>query len=244
MQDFIININKPAGWTSFDVVAKLRGVLKIRKLGHTGTLDPDATGVLPVCAGKATKLVDYLTDGTKEYVAVMKLGVTTDTQDGSGKVIEVCAADGVTEEDVRRAALGFVGEIEQIPPMYSAVKVNGKKLYELARKGVEVERKPRRVTIHSIAVEGFGGDEVTMRIECSKGTYIRTLCADMGEVLGCGAHMKSLVRTRSGAFKIEDAVTINEVETRCKEDELYTIATPIETMLEGFAKWKVETGRM
>ena len=229
--NFILNINKPAGWTSFDVVAKLRGILKVKRIGHTGTLDPDATGVLPICVGKATKLVELLTADTKEYAATMKLGITTDTQDASGSVLETHSTDGVTEDDVRRVIAGFIGEIQQIPPMYSAVKVDGKRLYELARQGKEVERKPRTVSLHNIIIVNInlGAGEIELKIECSKGTYIRTLCADIGEKLGCGAHMKSLVRTRSGSFKIEQTLTIEDIAEMCKADELHMVATRMDT---------------
>ena len=195
MKSGIINVYKEAGYTSFDVVAKMRGILGIKKIGHTGTLDPDATGVLPVCIGKATKVCDLLTDKDKTYEAVMRLGVVTDTQDMTGQVLEEHAVT-VTEDAVRRAVGQFVGQIEQVPPMYSALKVGGQKLCNLARKGIEVERKPRPVTIYEIRIKNIALPLVTMEVHCSKGTYIRTLCADIGEVLGVGACMESLVRTR------------------------------------------------
>lgn len=219
MVNGIINIYKEAGFTSHDVVAKLRGIVKQRKIGHTGTLDPDATGVLPVCLGNATKLCDMLTDKSKEYEACMLLGVTTDTQDMSGQIITerqvVC-----TEEEAREAVLSFVGGYDQIPPMYSALKVNGKKLYELARKGIEVERQPRRVEIPAIDIIECKLPEIRFRVSCSKGTYIRALCADIGEKLGCGAAMKSLVRTRVGVFSIEEAWKLADVEKMVVEGTL------------------------
>ncbi len=207
----IIIVNKEKGFTSHDVVAKLRGILRFKKIGHTGTLDPDATGVLPVCVGKATKVCDLLTDREKTYVAVVKLGVTTDTQDMSGTLQseQEVTAD---EAQVRDAIMSFVGGYEQIPPMYSALKVNGKKLYELARQGKEIERQPRHVDIPNIKIIEIGIPCVRFVVECSKGTYIRALCADIGARLGCGAAMESLKRTRVGNFKIEDAVTLREVE--------------------------------
>jgi tRNA pseudouridine55 synthase len=207
----IINIYKEAGFTSHDVVAKLRGIVHQKKIGHTGTLDPDAVGVLPVCFGNATKLCDMLTDKSKEYEACMRLGVTTDTQDMSGKILTTSKVN-VTEDEVIKAVMGFVGGYEQIPPMYSAIKVNGKKLYELARAGKEVERQPRHVDIPSIRITDVGMPLVSFVVECSKGTYIRALCADIGEKLGCGAAMESLKRTRVGNFRIEDAITISRFE--------------------------------
>lgn len=216
MIDGIINVYKEPGYTSHDVVAKLRGILKQKKIGHTGTLDPEAQGVLPVCLGNATKVCDMLTDQTKEYRAVLLLGVSTDTQDAVGSILRertVCC----TEEQVREAIAGFVGAQEQIPPMYSALKVNGKKLYELARQGVEVERKPRRITIETIRVNEIRLPEVDLTVACSKGTYIRTLCNDIGEALGCGGCMKSLLRTRAGSFCVEESVRLDEV-ARCREE--------------------------
>ncbi|MBQ6888980.1 MAG: tRNA pseudouridine(55) synthase TruB [Lachnospiraceae bacterium] len=215
MLNGIINVYKEAGFTSHDVVAKLRGILKQKKIGHTGTLDPDATGVLPVCLGNGTRLCDMLADKSKEYVAVMRLGVVTDTQDMSGQILQekevVC-----TEEEVQAAILSFVGEYSQIPPMYSALKVNGKKLYELAREGKEIERQPRQVFISEIEILSMELPLVKFRVGCSKGTYIRTLCQDIGEKLGCGATMESLQRTRVGGFVLENALTLTEIEELTK----------------------------
>jgi tRNA pseudouridine55 synthase len=211
----IINIYKEAGFTSFDVVAKLRGIVKQKKIGHTGTLDPDAVGVLPVCFGNATKLCDMMTDRSKEYEACMRLGVTTDTQDMSGKVLSE-AEVSVTPEQVREAIMSFVGGYEQIPPMYSALKVNGKKLYELARAGKEIERQPRHVDIPSIKITEINIPLVSFVVECSKGTYIRSLCDDIGKKLGCGAAMETLKRTRVGNFHIEDSITLSELEESFK----------------------------
>ena len=206
-----MNIYKEAGFTSHDVVAKLRGIVKQKKIGHTGTLDPDAVGVLPVCFGSATKLCDMMTDKTKEYEAIMRLGVKTDTQDLSGRVLEECKVC-VSKEAVEAAIMHFVGGYEQIPPMYSALKVNGKKLYELARQGREVERQPRHVDILSINILEMNLPDVRFVVSCSKGTYIRTLCADIGDKLACGAAMAALKRTRVGSFKIEDAITLSKVQ--------------------------------
>lgn len=206
-----MNIYKEPGFTSHDVVAKLRGIVKQKKIGHTGTLDPDAVGVLPVCFGSATKLCDMMTDKSKEYEAVMRLGVTTDTQDMSGKILTESAVLAA-KADVEDAVMGFVGGYEQIPPMYSALKVNGKKLYELAREGKEVERQPRHVDIPFIRILDISLPEVRFVVGCSKGTYIRTLCADIGEALGCGAAMVTLKRTRVGSFRIEDSISLSRVE--------------------------------
>ena len=232
MNSGIINVYKEAGYTSFDVVARLRGILKIKKIGHTGTLDPDATGVLPVCVGKATKLCDMLTDKDKVYECVMMLGVETDTYDLSGKVL---SRNSVTssEEEIVNAINSFVGDIMQVPPMYSALKVNGKKLYELAREGKEVERKPRPVTIFSIDILNISLPEVSIRIHCSKGTYIRSLCHDVGEVLGCGCAMKSLVRTRVSMFDIADARTLDEIERIVKAGNLDGIMLKVDQAFEG-----------
>ena len=211
MYNGIINIYKEKGFTSHDVVAKMRGICKQKKIGHTGTLDPDAVGVLPVCLGSGTKLCDMLTDKDKVYEAELLLGVVTDTQDTTGTVLEEKEVS-VTEEAVREAILSFVGDYMQIPPMYSALKVNGKKLYELARAGKEVEREARPVKILGIDILEVNLPIVRMTVACSKGTYIRTLCHDIGEKLGCGGAMKSLKRTQVGIFKIEDSITLAQLE--------------------------------
>lgn len=211
MMNGIINVYKEKGYTSFDVVAKLRGILKTKKIGHTGTLDPDAEGVLPVCLGKATKVCELLTDKDKEYEAVMLLGTVTDTQDVSGEVLEQNEVD-VTEQEVRSVIMSFVGDYMQVPPMYSALKVNGKKLCDMARAGVTVERTARPVRILDITILSVELPRVRMRVTCSKGTYIRTLCQDIGAKLGCGACMESLLRTRVGQFALEDALRLAEIE--------------------------------
>lgn len=229
----IINVYKEEGYTSFDVVAKLRGITKIRKIGHTGTLDPDATGVLPVCIGSATKLCDMLTDKTKEYEAVLRLGLVTDTQDASGTVLERHEVN-ITKEEFEQAIMSFVGKSKQIPPMYSALKVNGKKLCDMAREGIEVERKPRDIEITNIKILDMNKDMAKIRVECSKGTYIRTLCNDIGAKLNCGGIMESLVRIRSGAFNIKDAYRLKDIETLAKEGRLDEIVTPVDSMFEEF----------
>lgn len=228
----ILNVYKEPGFTSHDVVAKLRGICKQKKIGHTGTLDPEASGVLPVCLGSATKLCDLLTEKDKEYRAVMLLGCETDTQDTTGTVIsehEVTAS----EEEVRDAILSFTGPYDQIPPMYSALKVNGQKLCDLARAGKVVERKSRRITIHSIEIEEICLPRVTMKVFCSRGTYIRTLCHDIGQKLGCGGAMEKLVRTRSGRFGLEEAYKLSEIQKISDEGRLEEILMPVENVFEG-----------
>ncbi|QUI22994.1 tRNA pseudouridine(55) synthase TruB [Vallitalea pronyensis] len=222
----IINIYKEKGYTSFDVVAILRRKLGIKKVGHTGTLDPEAEGVLPICIGKATKVADYITDTKKVYRATMTLGVTTDTQDHTGKVLSQKNVT-VSKDAIEKAIASFVGEYEQIPPMYSALKVNGKRLYTLARQGKTIERKARKVMIYDIVVHEVEGIHVDMSIACSKGTYIRTLCADIGDKLQCGAHMSKLVRTKSSLFSIEASHTLDEIDTYIQEERLDEIMLPI-----------------
>ena len=209
--DGVLNIRKEKGYTSFDVVAKLRGILHMKKIGHTGTLDPEAEGVLPVVLGKATKLVDLLTEKQKTYEALLHLGLETDTQDMTGTVLEEKPVE-VTEEEVRTVIRSFLGEQQQIPPMYSALKVDGKKLYELAREGKTVERKPRAVQFYEIEIKKIALPYVRFSVTCSKGTYIRTLCHDIGQKLGCGGCMEELLRTRSGNFVWEDSMTLAQVE--------------------------------
>lgn len=216
MVNGIINVYKEKGYTSFDVVAKLRGILKMKKIGHTGTLDPDAEGVLPVCLGKATKVCDLLTDKNKVYETVMLLGKVTDTQDISGTVLKEQEVL-VEETQVRHVIESFVGDYMQIPPMYSALKVDGKKLCDLARAGVTVERKARPVQIFSISILEMNLPRVKMRVECSKGTYIRTLCQDIGEQLGCGACMESLLRTQVSSFQLQNALRLSEIEELVKQ---------------------------
>ena len=229
----VINIYKEKGFTSQDVVAKLRGILKQKKIGHTGTLDPDAEGVLPICVGNATKLFDILTDRTKEYETVLLLGKTTDTQDISGEVIkEDNSFINLTDEEVRETILSFLPGYDQIPPMYSALKVNGKKLYELAREGKEVERKPRRVDIDNIDIISIDLPRVKMRLSVSKGTYIRTICNDIGDKLGCGGCMESLLRTRAGSFSLDTALKLSEVEKVRDEERIEDILVKVDDLFE------------
>ena len=231
MLNGIINIHKEAGFTSHDVVAKMRGICRQKKIGHTGTLDPQATGVLPVCLGSATKLCDLLTDKDKEYVAELLLGQTTDTQDTTGRILTEHPVTASCEE-IRTAVMSFVGEYEQIPPMYSALKVNGKKLYELAREGKEVERTARPVHISEIEILEIKLPVVKLSVACSKGTYIRTLCADIGDKLGCGGTMQSLVRTRVGHFKLEAAVTLGQLESLRDEEKMQEVLLPVDCVFK------------
>ncbi len=244
MFDGVINIYKEKGFTSFDVVAKLRGILKQKKIGHTGTLDPDAEGVLVVCLGKATKLCDILTDKNKSYEAVFRLGITTDTEDSSGTVLsqkDVC----VSEEQVKDIIQSFVGEYRQIPPMYSAIRVNGRKLYELARQGIEIERKPRPVVIHDIEILSIQLPVVKITVNCSKGTYIRSLCRDIGEQLGCGAALEHLLRTSVNAqetgfvFTTQDALRLSDVESLVSQGMLDSHIISIDRLFPGYLKYTV-----
>ncbi len=255
----ILNIHKESGYTSHDVVAKLRGILHIKKIGHTGTLDPDATGVLPVCIGKATKVCDIITDRDKTYEAEVLLGVATDTLDVSGEVKETADVD-VNRDELEAVLLTFIGDIEQVPPMYSAIKIKGKKLYEYAREGIEVERKKRQVTIHSIenvsdnkndfeyhcekdlTGQILTDDDIKMlpsfsiRVSCSKGTYIRTLCEDIGKKLGTVACMKSLVRTGVGRFDISEAIKLDEVEELVKVEKIEDKLIQIDEIFDSYKK--------
>lgn len=227
----IINVHKEAGFTSHDVVAKLRGILRQKKIGHTGTLDPDATGVLPVCLGKATKVCDLIGDWNKTYQAVLLLGKTTDTEDISGKVLTENPFN-VTGEEMVSILSSFTGDYDQIPPMYSAKKINGRKLYELAREGVNVERKPCRVHIYSIIINEISLPRITFTVTCSKGTYIRSLCRDIGEKAGCGGCMESLIRTAVADFKIENSLSLAEIEEIRNQDRLQEILHPIDSVFK------------
>lgn len=236
----IINIYKEKGYTSFDVVAILRKKLGIKKVGHTGTLDPEAEGVLPVCIGKATKVADYITDTTKIYQATMTLGIETDTQDHTGKIInqkEVISSNVEIEEAIQ----SYIGNYSQIPPMYSALKVNGKRLYELARQGKTIERKARDIYIYNIDIINIEGNNIDMKIECSKGTYIRTLCADIGAKLGCGAHMSKLVRTKSSLFYIESSLKLSELDYYIDNNKLDEIILNVDHIFKDYDKLIIDS---
>ena len=234
----IIFVDKPQDWTSHDVVAKLRGVLHERRIGHSGTLDPLATGLLVVFVGRATRAVEFAEADSKEYLAGLRLGVSTDTQDITGNVIAKC--DALPDEAaVRETLCRFIGDIEQIPPMYSAIKIGGKKLYELARRGESVERTPRKITVSSIDIVDKDGTDYILNISCSKGTYVRTLCNDIGDALGCGACMSSLRRTRAGAFSVDEAHSLEDIEAAALEDRLSDIILPVDALFAPFPKLTV-----
>ncbi len=230
MPSGILIVDKPEGWTSMDVCAKLRGMFHEKRVGHGGTLDPMATGVLPVFLGRATRAVEFAADSDKEYIVGLKLGVVTNTQDTTGEVLEERPVD-VTRDQLWNALARFTGDIQQIPPMYSAIKINGKKLYELARKGREVERKPRPVTIHTLKVLDEAppeGADYLLRVVCSKGTYVRTLCHDIGQALGCGGCMASLRRVKAAGFTLKDAVTLETVQEAVDRGEGDSLLLPVD----------------
>ena len=235
----IILIDKPQGWTSHDVVGKLRGILHERRIGHSGTLDPLATGLLVVFIGRATRAAEFAEADRKEYVAGLRLGMTTDTQDITGRIISK-ETDIPDEPEVRIAIERFRGELEQIPPMYSAVKIGGKKLYELARKGESIERKPRHITIFGLEITGRSDNDYILDVVCSKGTYIRTLCHDIGAALGCGGCMSSLRRTKSGVFSVDNAYTIAEIQEAADRGEEEKLLLPIDTLFAGYTKLSVD----
>lgn len=237
----IVVVDKEPGYTSHDVVAKLRGICGQKKIGHTGTLDPQATGVLPVCLGSATKLCDMLTDKDKEYVAELLLGVETDTQDITGKVFQRRLVEA-SEAEVRRVCERFTGGYEQVPPMYSALKVNGRKLCDLAREGKEVERKARFVTIYELEILECRLPVVKMRVACSKGTYIRTLCDDIGRELGCGGTMKSLRRTKAGGFTLREAFTLEQLQQMKDQGRLTEVMRSVDSVFEEFPLLHVGSG--
>ena len=229
MPNGIIIIDKPAGWTSMDVCAKLRGMFREKRVGHAGTLDPMATGVLPVFIGRATRAVEFAADSDKEYICELRLGVITNTQDATGEVLEERPVNA-GREDVEAVLPRFTGPIEQVPPMYSAVKINGKKLYELARKGKEVERRPRPITIHALEMLDASPDGTSYRLRaaCSKGTYVRTLCHDIGQVLGCGGCMSSLQRVKAAGFTLADSVTLETVQEAVDRGEGESLLLPVD----------------
>ena len=231
--DGVLAVDKPAGWTSHDVVAKIRGLLGGARVGHAGTLDPAATGVLAVLVGRATRVAEHLLEWDKTYRAVLRLGEATDTQDATGTIVARHPIEGVTEADIRGAVARFQGEIAQMPPMYSAVKVAGVPLYRSARAGRTVKRESRVVTIYTLRVDGIDGRDVALTITCSKGTYVRTLCADIGEALGVGGHLLSLVRTRVGPLAIEDALSLEDVANRLTAGSAEDLLMPLDAVLSG-----------
>ena len=235
----VLIVNKPDGWTSHDVVKRVRGILGIQKVGHAGTLDPHATGVLPVLIGKGTKIAQYLLDWDKEYAAVLQLGQTTDTQDVWGKVLEEKSCSAVSEADVRAAFLGFHGAIQQVPPMYSAVKVGGQPLYKKARKGQTVERQAKTVVIHELEIQRVAIPEVSFRVACSKGTYVRTLCADIGDRLGVGGHLKWLQRRRVGPLHLDQAVDMDSLTDGVELSRFENAWWSLDRVLEEFPAVRV-----
>ena len=229
----IVIVDKPQGWTSQDVTARLRRVFSTRRIGHGGTLDPMATGVLPVFVGRATRAVEFFEHAEKTYEATLRLGMKTDTQDITGTVLEERPVT-VTEQDILNVLPAFRGEILQIPPMYSALKVNGQKLYDLARKGKEVERQPRSITIHELELLHFDGQDARIRVRCSKGTYIRTLCNDIGEKLGCGGCMEELLRSKVGRYSLEESHTLAQVEAAVADGTIQDMIYPVEEVLADY----------
>ncbi|MBD0380310.1 tRNA pseudouridine(55) synthase TruB [Paenibacillus sedimenti] len=228
----VLPVWKPAGFTSHDVVAKVRRILGIKRIGHTGTLDPQVTGVLPLCIGRATRMVEYIQELPKQYEAVLRIGLSTDTEDMTGAILEEVEQVSLTENQIRVTLASFLGEIEQVPPMFSAVKVDGKRLYELAREGKEVERKSRKVTIHDLEILGMNlqeqHPEIHIRVSCSKGTYIRTLCVDIGKALGYPAVMKSLIRTSTGSLRKEQCLTFEQIEQLKADGSLQAHLIPMD----------------
>ena len=240
MYNGVLIIRKEKGYTSNDVVQVLRGILKQKKIGHTGTLDPDAEGVLPVCLGHATKLAEMLTAQEKEYEAGIRLGITTDTQDMTGNVLQESSMQ-IGFEQLKAAADSFLGDYMQTPPMYSAVKIGGKKLYEIARKGREIDRPARKVTIYSLELADYDFPQARLNVSCSKGTYIRTLCHDIGQKLGCGACMSSLVRIRSGRFTLDQALTLNQVKAMKEAGEIEEKILSLEELLSDLPAIRVSS---
>lgn len=233
----LINLYKPAGITSHGAVARVRRICDMKKVGHTGTLDPMAEGVLPICLGKATKVAGMLTDADKRYTAVMQLGKVTDSQDSEGRLLEEHPVN-VNRQQLEQAAQKFQGEITQVPPMFSAIKIGGKKLYELAREGKTVERTPRVIRVYSISILEFDGVRATLDVQCSKGTYIRTICHDLGRELGCGAIMTNLIRTSSGMFDLAGTVTLQQLEECKNSGALEEILIPTDRVFESYPAYQ------
>ena len=231
----ILNIDKPRGMTSFGVVARIRRLTGVRRVGHAGTLDPEASGVLPVCLGQGTRVIEFLMDTVKSYRARVVLGTVTDTYDAEGRVVERKDPSGISRKQVEDALGAFHGTIDQTPPMYSALKHEGKRLYDLARAGIEVERPSRPVMVYQIEISQWQMPEFTLEVSCGKGTYIRSLAHDLGQVLGCGAYLKDLVRTRCGIFSLEDTVTIEQLEEAVAGDCLRQMVYPVDSVLSEWA---------
>jgi len=245
--DGVMVVLKPPGMTSHDVVAYLRTLLGQKKAGHTGTLDPGVPGVLPVCLGRATRLAEFLLEGDKAYRAEITLGITTDTQDAFGRVLEERPAGHITSEELGRVLASFTGILSQVPPMYSAVKRQGRPLYHLARQGIRVERKPRVISVKSLRLVRFEAGpnpRALLDVVCSRGTYLRTICADIGKALGCGAHMSYLIRTRSGPFRLEDAWPLEEIRDLHGGGMVEKAVLPMETAVAGLPALQVDAGEV
>ena len=242
LQDGVLNVRKEAGWTSHDVVARIRGKLRGMKLGHAGTLDPAATGVLPLLVGRGTRIAEYLLEWDKTYLAGLRLGETTDTQDATGILLQRSPVESVTEDRILEVAAEFVGRLQQIPPMYSAIKVGGVPLYKAARAGRDIVRQAREVTVFHLDIIDIRIPDVTLRLVCSKGTYIRTLCADIGDRLGVGGHMSTLVRERVGPLRVEQALTVDEVESQLREGTLAASMLTLDDALVGLPACRVGVG--
>jgi tRNA pseudouridine55 synthase len=243
----ILVVNKPAGYTSHQIVATVRRWSGIRKIGHTGTLDPEVRGVLPLCLGAATRVAEYMLDQTKAYRAEMAFGFATDTQDATGNITERAERFDLRVDEIRRVFAGFVGTIEQVPPVYSAIKIKGKRAYDLARQGIHVEMPPRKVTIYSLQIEKMDLERedprIVFSVECSKGTYVRTLCHDIGRALGVPAHLAQLIRTRSGPYRLEDAKTLEEIEVACREGRLSELLLSASTAVSYLPFFRVTEGQ-
>jgi len=230
----LIIVNKPQDWTSFDVVAKIRNLTKVKKVGHSGTLDPMATGVLPIFLGKATKSIKYFLNGDKGYAAEMTLGVKTDSGDATGKPVMTNDKLNMTNEGIIIETFKkYIGEIEQVPPMFSAKKVNGQRLYKLARKGIEIKREPKKVIIHDLRITNITGPRVSFKVVCSKGTYIRQLAVDIGDDLGCGAHLSKLTRTYAHPFHISQALNMDTIITLAEHGKIKDVIISVEDVLSG-----------
>jgi tRNA pseudouridine55 synthase len=238
--DGILNIDKPAGITSYGVVARIKRLTGEKRVGHAGTLDPDATGVLPVCLGQGTRIVEYLSEASKTYRATIELGVSTDTYDASGRIIQRGDTSGINLDKVELSLGMFRGTIDQTPPMFSALKYHGRPLYKLAREGINVERQSRPVTIHRLELTEWHQPLLTIEIECSKGTYIRSIAHNLGQALGCGAHLKTLVRTLYGPFNIESSVTLSRLEETLVNGKMETILLPVDYVLRDFPRLTID----
>ncbi|MFD2613051.1 tRNA pseudouridine(55) synthase TruB [Paenibacillus gansuensis] len=246
--DGVLPVLKPVGFTSHDVVAKARRILRMKRIGHTGTLDPQVTGVLPLCIGRATKLVEYIQELPKEYEAVLRIGVSTDTEDMTGEIVSSVDSVTLTESQIRSAVGNFLGEISQVPPMYSAVKVDGKRLYELARQGEVVERKARQVFIYSIDILELKLDkqhpDIRFRVKCSKGTYIRTLCVDIGKALGYPAAMAELTRTSTGHISMDQCYTLDQIQKAQETGDISSLLIPVERMVSHMPRMVILDSRL